>query len=299
MQDSECASAICVQDKSGVTYCTKECSAGNAADCSGGGCHQTNIAGLSVCGRPGSDPGTTPGTDAGTTSPPAGGDTLAPQVVINEPLAAATVGLNVTLKALVTDNVGVVKVDVIVDNVPFTSRSAGPFEFPLVLTEGNHLIKVVAYDAAGNHGEASISVTATSGAASPSTGNPSTGNPSTGRGNFGAACAAPGDCQSSLCAKDETLGRSYCTQLCSPGTSACPTQAECSASMGGVYVCAPLVSGSGSGASVQRTSEAGLSGMSCSISADVAGSAPGDLCCGLLLLGFMFIRPRRQTRSPR
>jgi len=82
-------------------------------------------------------------------------DTIAPVVQITAPSSGATLTASRSTKVYVvaTDNVGVTRVDLLVDGNSYaTSTSAMPI-FPLYankLTHGAHTVQAVAYDAAGN-----------------------------------------------------------------------------------------------------------------------------------------------------
>jgi poly(hydroxyalkanoate) depolymerase family esterase len=90
-------------------------------------------------------------------------DTTAPTVAVTFPTAGATVAGAVDIAATATDDIGVTKVEFLIDGtvvgqgVP--SQQAGPYEYNWITTSyatGTHSIQARAYDAAGN--------TATSGA---------------------------------------------------------------------------------------------------------------------------------------
>lgn len=237
--------------------------------------------GLYYCAKPGSTPPSNPPTtpDAGTpTNPPTppASDSTPPQIAISSPAAMATVPESFTVKTTASDNVGVTRVELLVDGSLLAMRSAAPYDFPLVLKAGSHPIKAIAYDAANNKGEASVTVTVQGGGSTPPTPTtpttpetPTTPPPS--GGAYGAVCLGPSQCQSSLCARDESTQKSFCTQACVPATVPCPTGSQCFAATGSSYVCAPVagstanpsnrpgVSGEGMGCAVGHTGEAGLS----------------------------------------
>jgi hypothetical protein len=91
-----------------------------------------------------------------TVAPP---DTIRPYVRIVSPSRRARVRPRAVVRALATDAVGVVRTEVWVDGVRRRSVSAPSTQWRLPrLRRGRHLILVRAYDAAGNHGVASVRV---------------------------------------------------------------------------------------------------------------------------------------------
>ncbi len=84
-------------------------------------------------------------------TPPA--DTKPPSVVLTSPNAGATVSGTVVVDVAADDNVGVVKVDLLVDGVYFASDDTSPYSFAWdasTLADGPHTLEAVAADAAGN-----------------------------------------------------------------------------------------------------------------------------------------------------
>jgi MYXO-CTERM domain-containing protein len=214
-------------------------------------------------------------------------------VVITAPAAAATVPTTFTIKANVTDNVKVTKVEILADDKVVTSLTSAPYNSPVTLKAGIHLIKVVGYDAAGNKGDASVSVTVSSSGTGgtpspddPDTQDPGTQTPSTtGAGKFGATCEAPKDCQSNMCAHDNTLAQSFCTQTCTVSSISCPTGGVCSAANSGGYVCAlEVTSGAAKTSSGNRSNGRSAEAMGCSVSASSPDTLLGLALCALLLL---------------
>lgn len=61
------------------------------------------------------------------------------------------------------------------------------------------------------------------------------------KAEFGQACREGEDCQSGLCASDDRVATSYCTQTCDASASiaACPKAAGCFTAEGGLTVCGP------------------------------------------------------------
>jgi hypothetical protein len=88
-------------------------------------------------------------------------DDSPPTVNIIAPASGSIIaGGLVVVRASVADDHGVTRLELIVDGVLVDTRSAPPYEFEHQLTDGQHEITVVAYDAAGNSGSASVSVDA-------------------------------------------------------------------------------------------------------------------------------------------
>jgi hypothetical protein len=106
-------------------------------------------------GTPRGDPVVT--TDDPPVLPPL--DTIRPSVRIVSPGQRARVRRRATLRALAADAVGVVRTEVWVDG-RLRKSAAGPTASWKLrrLRRGRHLIVVRAYDAAGNHGRASVRV---------------------------------------------------------------------------------------------------------------------------------------------
>ena len=83
-------------------------------------------------------------------------DVTPPEAVIDHPLEAAEVGETIVVAVSATDDTGVVRVDLYVDDTPLASDFTFPYEFSWDTTEsvnGTHTLKAVAVDAAENEGE--------------------------------------------------------------------------------------------------------------------------------------------------
>jgi hypothetical protein len=116
--------------------------------------------GLAGLARPGSYAGTVTFDDFAVTA--AAGDSLPPSVTVTSPGNGATLTGNVTFKATATDNVGVVRTVLQVDGGSRGTGSLAPFQWTLdttTIANGTHTVSVLAYDAAGNVGTASVTVT--------------------------------------------------------------------------------------------------------------------------------------------
>jgi len=90
---------------------------------------------------------------AGGSTTPTPGDTTAPTVAIAAPLGSATVSGSVAVNVNASDNVGVARVDLKVNNTVVASDSSAPFAFAWDskgVVNGMATLSAVAYDAAGN-----------------------------------------------------------------------------------------------------------------------------------------------------
>ena len=194
-------------------------------------------------------PPTTPPTNPPATTPPA--DTQPPVVRITSPASGAKIEATTKVTAIITDDHGVTKADLLLDGKVVASRTTPPFEFSVSLAPGQHRLAVDAYDAAGNKGTAGVAVAVeqAAGTSSPPAEDPPAADPPPPTdavpppvltpGAFGAACEAPGDCSSGLCADDPASGK-YCTEACD-AASICPLDSICQPAVGGGNVCATPV----------------------------------------------------------
>ena len=92
----------------------------------------------------------------------AGGDYTNPIVTITSPANGATVQGSISITATATDNVGVTYTTCQIDSGTQTTDSTSPYSWNLdttTLSEGSHTITVRAYDAAGNYGTKTVSIT--------------------------------------------------------------------------------------------------------------------------------------------
>jgi hypothetical protein len=99
---------------------------------------------------------------ASTPTPPASGDTSAPTVTIANPADEAVVSGSVYVSATAADNLGVTRMELLVDGKVVASGNSGSLTYSWntrKVTKGSHSIEVKAYDAAGNSGSRSITVT--------------------------------------------------------------------------------------------------------------------------------------------
>jgi thermitase len=89
------------------------------------------------------------------------GDATPPSVSISNPLGGSVVSGTVLVSGTATDQVGVVRIELWVDGSLGSSVAASPFSFAWntgSLANGSHTVMIKAYDAAGNVGQSSASV---------------------------------------------------------------------------------------------------------------------------------------------
>jgi len=89
-------------------------------------------------------------------------DTTPPTVSLTAPSNGATVSDTITVSATASDNVGVDHVTFQVDGSTIATDSTSPYQTSLdttILSDGSHTIKAIAYDAAGNYDEDTVTVT--------------------------------------------------------------------------------------------------------------------------------------------
>jgi|SRR5579863_6532629 len=84
-----------------------------------------------------------------------GSDVTPPTISITSPASGTTVSKTVSITTSSSDNVGVVSVDLYVDNALNATTTTAPFSFKWNtshVASGSHILKAVAHDAAGNTG---------------------------------------------------------------------------------------------------------------------------------------------------
>jgi hypothetical protein len=99
-------------------------------------------------------------------------DTTKPTVSLTNPTANSTVNGTINLAATAADDTGVTKVDFTVDGAIKNTDTSSPYSYSLdttTLTNGTHTIAANAYDAAGNVGTSSVTVTVNNCASLPTT----------------------------------------------------------------------------------------------------------------------------------
>lgn len=88
-------------------------------------------------------------------------DTTAPTISITTPAAGSTISLTTSVSATASDSLGVTKVELYVDSTLKSTDTIAPYDFSLdttTITNGTHTLMAKAYDAAGNVGSGSVSV---------------------------------------------------------------------------------------------------------------------------------------------
>lgn len=88
-----------------------------------------------------------------------GADVTPPTVSITSPAPGTRVSKTVTVTTSSSDNVGVVSVDLYVDNVLHATSTSAPFSFnwnTQHVASGSHTLQAVAHDAAGNKGASAL-----------------------------------------------------------------------------------------------------------------------------------------------
>jgi len=223
----------------------------------------------------------------GGTTPPPPTDIEPPVVSIASPAAGATVTPGLTVKASITDNTGVAKAELLVDDQVAASVSQAPYDFVVTLAPGQHMLKVVAQDAAGNKGQASVAVTVPQDPQDPDPQDPDPQDPDPpDPGQYGATCSGNGQCVSGLCAQDPDSGQMFCTQGCDPGmTESCPGGGVClPTNVASKYVCGAPAAPQGSALSGQLLGGCSVSGQ--------GGTPSAPLTLALLLAGLLLVRRR-------
>jgi poly(hydroxyalkanoate) depolymerase family esterase len=107
------------------------------------------------------------GSGSGSGSGSGGGDTTPPTVSITAPAAGATVSGSLAVTASASDNVGVTRVDVLVDGTVAGSDTTAPYSVTIDTTQlanGSHTLTARAFDAANNAAtSAAVTVTVQNG----------------------------------------------------------------------------------------------------------------------------------------
>jgi subtilisin family serine protease len=104
---------------------------------------------------------------------PSGQDTTSPTATITAPAAAATVSGTVPVAVIASDNVAVTKVELRIDGTLSATDTTSPYSFSWDSTKvssGTHNLTAIPYDAAGNQGAVSRSVTVSNGSTTGKTG---------------------------------------------------------------------------------------------------------------------------------
>jgi MYXO-CTERM domain-containing protein len=175
-----------------------------------------------------------------------------PSVNITQPLANAAVQPQFVIRVDATDDVLVDYVELRIDGDLITTVQSPPWVFnaPEGLGEGNHTVRITAYDNRGDAGSDEITVVM---------GEPCTGDSGCesgqacvdGRcvigpdqpGGLGEECTDSNQCYSGLCGNDGQ-GNMYCTEQCDSDADGCPSGFDC-LSAGDTGVCWPGADGGG------------------------------------------------------
>ncbi len=208
-------------------------------------------------------------------------DVQAPEVSITYPTENAQVTPNFPIRADVTDDRVVTKVEFRLDGQLIKTLEDLPYNFnaPPTLAPGKHKVELIAYDRAGNTSKGIVNVAFGSvcNADSECGGNGCVcldGRCVAGPGadgGLGTECASNSDCSSQQCANDGNHG--YCVEGCDPAASACPGGFSCEETSPGAGVCWPA-SGDGGGC-------------------DAGNGNGGLMLLGLGLAGLVITRKRR------
>jgi hypothetical protein len=209
------------------------------------------------------------------------GNPTPPTVKITSPKLGAVVDAGFPVIADISDDNGVARAELYVDNTMAQMLGGAPWAFnaPANLANGTHKVKVVGYDIYGTSASDEIQVVI----GKPCSGNGDCPNGTDvclgGRcvagpdatGGLGDTCGSGPDCQSGNCAMDST-GAKYCVESCAIDEGQCPDGFGCLDAGGGRGVCWPGY-------------DDGTGGGCCSAGGD--GSGPmllGGGVCGVLLL---------------
>jgi hypothetical protein len=208
-----------------------------------------------------------------------------PTVGISAPANKASgLAAGFPIRADATDDAGVAKVELRIDGQLVSTLNNAPYVWnaPATLGQGNHIIKVTAYDIGGSTADSTVTAAIGTPCGKPADCEQDTDTCVDGRcvpsgdvtGGLGTTCANNTDCASGQCGEDST-GNHYCVESCDPAQNGCPSGFGCLATGTASGVCWP---GADSG------------GGTCSSGGD---GAPGFLLIGLGLVGVLVTRRRR------
>ena len=190
-------------------------------------------------------------------------DTQNPVVNITSPAAGEQVRQDFTVRVKATDDVGVVSVELLVDDKSQGKASTGEATFELRgVKVGQRALVAEAKDAVGNVSRAKLLVNVFPPRA------------------YGAKCKEHLDCKSVLCAGDPYQNERFCTLECKQNDGSCPQEAPCLPVAGAsLYVCGQPLD-----AEAEEDS-------SCNVTGETSSSAtPGIL---LLVLALLVLGRRR------
>ena len=151
-------------------------------------------------------------------------DLQKPTVYILSPTDYDVLETAFKVRVQASDNVGVVRVELKVDNKKVAQLTAPPFEFSLKnVAQGSRRISALAFDKAGNGAQDNVDVIVTAQSA---------------KAAFGAPCTTDTDCKTGLCVDRPSGTGRFCTDTCDPADDKCPEGYSCQAA-GGRNVCMP------------------------------------------------------------
>ncbi len=207
-----------------------------------------------------------------------------PTVAITAPADDAT-GLvaGFPIRADVTDDVGIDRVELRIDGQLISTLNNAPYVWnaPATLGQGNHIIKVTAYDLGNTPADSTVTAAIGKACGKPADCDKDTDTCVDGRcvpgddvtGGLGTTCANNAECASGQCGEDST-GAHYCVETCDPGRDGCPSGFGCLPTGPSAGVCWPGAESGG--------------GTTCSSGGNAAG---GFFFLGLVAL--MITRRRR------
>ncbi len=171
-----------------------------------------------------------------------------PVVTITSPKLGAVVAAGFPVIADITDDNGVARAELYVDNAMVQMLGGSPWAFnaPATLGDGTHTVKVIGYDIYGTSASASVQVVIGKPCAGDGDCPTNTDVCLGGRcvagpdavGGLGATCTAGPDCKSGECASDAT-GEKHCIEICTLGEGQCPSGFGCLEAGAGRGVCWP------------------------------------------------------------
>ncbi|HEU0032338.1 MAG TPA: Ig-like domain-containing protein [Kofleriaceae bacterium] len=186
----------------------------------------------------------------------ASGPPTPPRVGITAPTNGQTgLAAGFPIRVDATDDIGVAKVELRIDGKLISTLNALPYVWnaPATLAQGNHVIKVTAYDVALTPADTTITAAIGTPCGKPSDCANETDTCVDGRcvpgsgvdGGLGTTCADNAECVSGQCGAD-TAGNHYCVESCDPDNHGCPSGFGCLPS-GEMGVCWPGVDDGGDG----------------------------------------------------
>jgi uncharacterized protein (TIGR03382 family) len=210
------------------------------------------------------------------------GNPTPPMVTITSPELGDVVTTGFPVRATVTDDNGVGRVELYVDNTLVQTLISQPYAFnaPSTLADGTHTVKVMGFDIYGTSAQATVQVVIGKPCGKPSDCPNNTDTCLGGRcvpgpgvqGGLGSTCTSGGECASGQCAQDSS-GNKYCVESCALGEGQCPDDFGC-LDAGGQGVCWPGY-------------DDGTGGCS-------AGGSGGLATLGLVFASLLVVRRRRR-----